>query len=127
MPDIDVDFCYERREEVIDYVKQKYGVDHVSQIITFGTLKSKAAIKDCARVMDFSYELGDSLSKMIPSQNNIPVSIDEALSMNKDFKKRYETESQVKQLIDTAKTIEDLPRHASTHAAGVLKIGRAHV
>lgn len=123
MPDIDVDFCYERREEVIDYVKQKYGVDHVSQIITFGTLKSKAAIKDCARVMDFSYELGDSLSKMIPSQNNIPVSIDEALSMNKDFKKRYETESQVKQLIDTAKTIEDLPRHASTHAAGVLIAG----
>ena len=123
MPDIDVDFCYERREEVIDYVKQKYGVDHVSQIITFGTLKSKAAIKDCARVMDFSYELGDSLSKMIPSQNNIPVSIDEALSMNKDFKKRYEIESQVKQLIDTAKTIEDLPRHASTHAAGVLIAG----
>lgn len=120
MPDIDVDFCYERRKEVIDYVKRKYGEDHVSQITAFDRMKAKAAIKDCARVMDFSIDFANKLSKEIPVRQNQPLSIKQSLEENKDLKARYDNEIQVKQLLDTAMTIENLPRNVTKHAAGVL-------
>ena len=116
MPDIDTDFCYERRDEVIEYVKNKYGADHVAQIVTFGTMAAKAAIRDVGRVLEMPYAEVDMISKMIPNG----ASLTEALEQNKDLKKLYDTEESVKSLIDTSMSIEGLPRHASTHAAGVV-------
>ncbi len=118
MPDIDIDFCYERRQEVIDYVIGKYGKDRVSQIITFGTMAARAVIRDVGRALDIPYGDVDSIAKMIPFQ--IGMNIDKALELNQELKKRYETDEETKVLIDTARTLEGLPRHASTHAAGVV-------
>ncbi|MCR5743474.1 MAG: DNA polymerase III subunit alpha [Lachnospiraceae bacterium] len=118
MPDIDVDFCYERRQEVIDYVTRKYGKDHVSQIVTFGTLAARGVIRDVGRVMDLPYALCDSISKMIPNELNI--TIDKALEMNSELRERYESDEQIHELIDMAKKLEGLPRHTSMHAAGVV-------
>ena len=118
MPDIDVDFCYERRQEVIDYVVEKYGKDCVAQIVTFGTLAARGVIRDVGRVMDLPYSLCDSISKMIPQELNI--TIDKALAANPELKKLYESDEQVKYLIDMSKRLEGLPRHTSMHAAGVV-------
>ncbi|MBQ3667762.1 MAG: DNA polymerase III subunit alpha, partial [Clostridia bacterium] len=118
MPDLDIDFDYERRQEVIDYVAEKYGKDHVSQIITFGTLAAKAVIKDVGRVMDMGYGRVDQISKMIP--NALDMTIDKAMVLNPDLKNAYDGDEEVKNLIDTARRLEGMPRHASTHAAGVL-------
>ncbi len=118
MPDLDIDFDYERRQEVIDYVARKYGQDHVSQIITFGTLAAKAVIKDVGRVLDLSYGRVDQISKMIPGA--LDMTIDKAMVLNPELKSAYEGDEDVKRLIDTAKKLEGMPRHASTHAAGVL-------
>lgn len=118
MPDIDIDFCYEKRDKVIDYVKEKYGKDHVSQIITFGTFKARLAVRDSARVMGISYALADRVAKMIP--HALKISIEIALNINPDLKKLYDNDETVHNLIDVAKGIENLPRHASTHAAGVV-------
>lgn len=118
MPDIDIDFCYEKREMVIDYVKEKYGKDHVSQIITFGTFKARLAIRDSARVMGISYALADKVAKMIPQTLNM--NIDIALSVNPDLKALYDSDETVHNLIEVARGIEGMPRHASTHAAGVV-------
>lgn len=118
MPDIDVDFCYERRPEVIDYVMRKYGKDRVVQIVTFGTLAAKGVIKDVGRVMDIPYSKTDSISKMIP--NDIGMTIDKALEANNEFKVLYESDPEVRALIDTCKRLEGLPRHTSMHAAGVV-------
>ena len=118
MPDIDVDFCYERRPEVIDYVMHKYGKDRVVQIVTFGTLAAKGVIKDVGRVMDIPYSKTDSISKMIP--NDIGMTIDKALEANNEFKALYESDPEVRTLIDTCKRLEGLPRHTSMHAAGVV-------
>lgn len=118
MPDIDVDFCYERRQEVIDYVGRKYGQDKVVQIVTFGTMGAKAVIRDVGRVMDLPYAYVDSIAKMIPQELNI--TIDKALDMNPELKKLYSEEENVKVLIDMSKRLEGLPRHTSMHAAGVV-------
>ncbi|OPX44541.1 DNA polymerase III subunit alpha [Ruminiclostridium hungatei] len=118
MPDIDIDFCYERRQEVIDYVISKYGKDKVSQIITFGTMAARAAIRDVGRALDIPYGEVDSIAKMIPFQ--IGMNIDKALELNPELKKKYELEEEAGLLIDTARSLEGLPRHASTHAAGVV-------
>ena len=118
MPDIDEDFCFERRQEVIDYVVRKYGKDRVVQIVTFGTLAARGVIRDVGRVMDLPYAFVDSIAKMIPQELNI--TIDKALKENPEFRKLYETDEQVKQLIDMAKRLEGLPRHSSMHAAGVV-------
>jgi DNA polymerase-3 subunit alpha len=116
MPDIDVDFCKDRRPEVIEYVAKKYGADHVSQIITFGTMAAKAAIRDVGRVMDVPYAEVDRIAKLVP--NN--ASLDEALKLEPQLKELYETSETVKDLMDIAKRLEGLSRHASTHAAGVV-------
>ncbi len=118
MPDIDVDFCYERRQEVIDYVVRKYGKDRVVQIVTFGTLAARGVIRDVGRVMDLPYAFVDTIAKMIPTELNI--TIDKALKMNPELRKTYETDEQVKYLIDMSKRLEGLPRHSSMHAAGVV-------
>ena len=118
MPDIDVDFCYERRPEVIDYVGQKYGLDKVVQIVTFATMAAKAVIRDVGRVMDLPYAYVDSIAKMVPKELNI--TIDKALDMNPEFKKLYMEDEQVHDLIDMSKRLEGLPRNTSTHAAGVV-------
>ena len=118
MPDIDVDFCIERRQEVIDYVTRKYGRDKVSQIITFGTLKAKAAVRDVARALDATYAEGDEIAKAIP--NELGITIAKALEVNPDLRKRYENEPLVKQVLDLSMALEGLPRHASTHAAGIV-------
>ncbi len=118
MPDIDIDFCYERRQEVIDYVVLKYGVDRVAQIITFGTMAARAAIRDVGRALNIPYADVDVVAKQIPME--LGMTIDKALKVNKDLLKLYKSESRIKQLIDTAKNLEGLPRHASTHAAGVV-------
>ncbi len=118
MPDIDVDFCFERRGEVIDYVTRKYGSDCVSQIITFGTLKARNAIRDVGRVLDMPYGSVDSIAKMIPT--DLGITIDKALEASNDLRKAYETNEQVHYLIDMSKRLEGLPRHASMHAAGVV-------
>ncbi len=117
MPDIDVDFCYERRQEVIDYVVRKYGTDRVVQIITFGTMAARAVIRDVGRVMDLPYAFVDSIAKMVPKELNI--TLEKAL-MNPDFKKAYDDDPKVKELVDTAMRLEGLPRHTSMHAAGVV-------
>ncbi|MBR3644544.1 MAG: DNA polymerase III subunit alpha, partial [Parasporobacterium sp.] len=118
MPDIDVDFCYERRGEVIDYVTQKYGKDKVVQIITFGTMAARNVIRDVGRVLDMPYGAVDQIAKMIPAELNI--TIDKALQENSEFKRAYETDTQIRNLIDMAKRLEGLPRHSSMHAAGVV-------
>ena len=122
MPDIDVDFCYERRQEVIDYVVEKYGKDCVSQIVTFGTMAARAVIKDVGRVLDLPYAMVDNIAKMVPRE--IGITIDKALSENPDLKSEYENNEVVKDLIDKSKRLEGLPRHASMHAAGVLICGK---
>ena len=118
MPDIDVDFCFERRQEVIDYVGRKYGADKVVQIVTFGTMAAKGVIRDVGRVMDLPYAYVDSIAKMVPKELNI--TIDKALEINPEFKSLYMGDEQVHELIDMAKRLEGLPRHTSTHAAGVV-------
>ena len=118
MPDIDVDFCYERRQEVIDYVVEKYGKDQVAQIVTFGTLAARGVIRDVGRVMDLPYSLCDQVSKMVPAELNI--TLDLALQKNPELKALYESDEQVKKLIDMSKRLEGLPRHTSMHAAGVV-------
>ena len=118
MPDIDVDFCFERRQEVIDYVGRKYGNDKVVQIVTFGTLAAKGVIRDVGRVMDLPYAFVDSIAKMVPNELNITLS--RALEMNPEFRKLYQEDEQVRHLIDMCKRLEGLPRHTSMHAAGVV-------
>ncbi|MCI9341266.1 MAG: DNA polymerase III subunit alpha, partial [Dorea sp.] len=121
MPDIDVDFCYERRQEVIDYVVEKYGTDRVVQIVTFGTMAAKGVIRDVGRVMDLPYAFVDGIAKMIPrGQNNQPVSLERALEMNPEMRKLYQEDEQVRELIDMSRRLEGLPRHTSMHAAGVV-------
>ena len=118
MPEIDVDFCFERRQEVIDYVRRKYGDECVVQIVTFGTLAARGVIRDVGRVMDLPYAQVDTIAKMIPQELNI--TIDKALQMNPELKKVYEDQKEIHDLIDTAKRLEGLPRHTSMHAAGVV-------
>ena len=118
MPDIDVDFCFERRQEVIDYVVRKYGKDRVVQIVTFGTMAARGVIRDVGRVMDLPYAQCDAIAKMIPNELNI--TIDKALTMNPELRNLYESDETVKTLIDMSKRLEGLPRHTSMHAAGVV-------
>ncbi|MCI5595829.1 MAG: DNA polymerase III subunit alpha [Lachnospiraceae bacterium] len=118
MPDIDIDFCFERRQEVIDYVVEKYGKEKVVQIITFGTMAAKAVLRDVGRVMDIPYAQVDAVAKMVP--NDLHITLDKALSMNPDLRKVYETDDQMHHMIDMAKRLEGLPRHSSMHAAGVV-------
>ncbi|MDD4699528.1 MAG: DNA polymerase III subunit alpha [Oscillospiraceae bacterium] len=118
MPDFDIDFCYVRRQEVIDYVISKYGSDHVAQIVTFGTMAAKGAIRDVGRAMALPYSLCDRIAKLIPA--NIGMTIEKALEESKELKAMYDDNLQVKQLVDTARKVEGMPRHASTHAAGVV-------
>ena len=118
MPDIDIDFCYERRQEVIDYVGRKYGQEKVVQIVTFGTLAAKGVIKDVGRALDLSYAYTDSISKMIPGELNI--TIDRALEMNRELREKYESDAELHYLIDICRKLEGLPRHTSMHAAGVV-------
>ncbi len=118
MPDIDVDFCYERRQEVIDYVVEKYGKDQVVQIVTFGTLAAKGVVRDVGRVLDLPYAMCDSIAKMIP--NDLGMTLDKAIGANPDLRKLYNEDPQVKYLIDMSKRLEGLPRHTSMHAAGVV-------
>ncbi len=122
MPDIDVDFCYERRQEVIDYVARKYGADHVSQIITFGTLQAKGCIRDVGRVLGMSYQDTDAVAKAIPF--DLGMTLEKALTLSPLLKTMYDEQPEVHRLIDTAMTLEGMPRHASTHAAGVLITGK---
>lgn len=117
MPDFDIDFCYERRQEVIDYVVEKYGKDHVAQIITFGTLGAKAAIRDVGRVLGLPYSTVDFVAKQIPAE--LGMTIEKALTVSEEFRKQYNN-PEIKELIDTASKLSGMPRHASTHAAGVV-------
>ena len=118
MPDIDVDFCYERREEVIDYVIRKYGSDHVAQIVTFGTLAARASIRDVGRALGIPYNTVDTVSKMIPRE--LGMTIEKALTKNQELKALYDKDAKIRELVDTAKSVEGMPRHTSTHAAGVV-------
>ncbi|MGG7097351.1 DNA polymerase III subunit alpha [Clostridium sardiniense] len=118
MPDIDSDFCYERRQEVIDYVVEKYGENNVSQIITFGTMAARACIRDVGRAMNYSYAEVDRIAKMIPTM--LGITIEKALDLNPELKTAYDTDMRVQNLIDVSKDLEGLPRHSSTHAAGVV-------
>lgn len=118
MPDIDIDFCFERRDEIIHYIIQKYGTDHVAQIITFGTMAAKAAIKDVGRVLAMPYGEVDRVAKLIPSELNI--TLEKALHQSIELKELYDQDSKVKELLDLAMELEGMPRHASTHAAGVV-------
>ncbi len=118
MPDFDIDFCYVRRQEVIDYVIEKYGADHVAQIVTFGTMAAKAAVRDVGRVMDVPYSVCDKVAKLIPY--SIGMTIAKALEISKELKNLYDFDEQVKTLLDMAMKVEGMPRHASTHAAGVV-------
>ena len=122
MPDIDVDFCYERRQEVIDYVARKYGEDHVSQIITFGTMAARGVIRDVGRVLGMSYQETDQIAKAIPFE--LGITLEKAIKVSPGLRRSYEENERVKALIDTALTLEGMPRHASTHAAGVLITSR---
>ena len=118
MPDFDVDFCYERRQEVIDYVNRKYGRDHVAQIVTFGTMAARAAVRDVGRVMGMPYQDVDKVAKLIPTE--LKMTLNHALEVSPDLKAMYDAEPQVHELIDTSLKVEGMPRHASTHAAGVV-------
>ncbi len=118
MPDIDVDFCYERRGEVIEYVTNKYGADKVAQIVTFGTMAARNVIRDVGRVLDIPYGTVDMIAKMVPAE--IGITIDKAIAGNVEFKRAYDSDLQIKQLIDMARRLEGLPRHTSMHAAGVV-------
>ena len=118
MPDIDIDFCFERRQEVIDYVVRKYGKDQVVQIVTFGTLAAKGVIRDVGRVLDMPYAQCDAIAKMVP--NDLGMTLDRALKESPDLRNAYNSDSQVKYLIDMSKRLEGLPRHTSMHAAGVV-------
>ncbi len=124
MPDIDIDFCFERRQEVIDYVTKKYGKDKVAQIVTFGTMAARAVIRDVGRALDLPYSQVDIAAKMIPAE--IGITIEKALKINPDFKKLYEGDEDIKRLVDMSKRLEGLPRHTSMHAAGVV-IGRESI
>ena len=118
MPDIDVDFCYERRQEVIDYVTEKYGRDHVAQIVTFGTMAARGVIRDVGRVLDMPYAYVDTIAKSVPMEKDITIA--KAIAQNQDLCKLYETDEQTKYLLDMAQKLEGLPRHTSIHAAGVV-------
>ncbi len=118
MPDFDIDFCYERRQEVIDYVVRKYGEDHVAQIITFGTMAARLSIRDVGRVLEIPYQNVDIIAKLVPTE--LKMTLKRALSVSKELKAKYDNDEQVKELIDLAGKIEGMPRHASTHAAGVV-------
>jgi DNA polymerase-3 subunit alpha len=118
MPDIDMDFCYRRRSDVIDYVNRRYGSDHVAQIVTFGTLAAKGAIRDVGRVLGVPYAETDKLSKLIPSTPHI--TLDDALNQSPELKGMYDKDAYVRDLIDLCKKVEGMPRHASRHAAGVV-------
>ena len=118
MPDIDTDFCYERRQEVNDYVARRYGEDHVAQIITFGTMAAKAVIRDVGRVLGYPYAEVDAVAKMIPF--SLDMTLDKALSISPELRRQYEENPRTRRLVDTARALEGMPRHASTHAAGVL-------
>lgn len=118
MPDIDVDFCYERRQEVIDYVTRKYGADHVAQIVTFGTMAARNAIRDVGRALNMPYGDVDVVAKLIPAE--LHITIDKALAASDQLRSMYENDQNVHRLIDTARKLEGMPRHASTHAAGVV-------
>ncbi len=121
MPDIDIDFCIRRRQEVIDYVCRKYGADHVAQIVTFGTMAARGAIRDVGRALNFPYAEVDNIAKQVPSgPGALHITLNEALKISKPLRELYEGDERVKQLIDTARSIEGMPRHASTHAAGVV-------
>ena len=118
MPDFDVDFCYEKRQKVIDYVVEKYGDDHVAQIITFGTMQARGAIRDIARVLNIPYSVADKVAKLIPTE--LKMTIEKALKISKELEQLYNSDAQIKELIDLAIKVEGMPRHASTHAAGVV-------
>ena len=118
MPDFDIDFCYERRQEVIDYVIRKYGADHVAQIITFGTLAARGVLRDVGRVMDMPYQTVDGIAKLVPME--LKMTLDKALEVSSELRARYEQEPEVHELIDISRKLEGMPRHASTHAAGVV-------
>jgi len=118
MPDIDIDFCYERRDEVINYVRQKYGVENVAQIITFGTMLAKGVIRDVARVMGFPYQDADKIAKLVP--NDLNITLAKAIEQEPELMQLYKNDKRVTQLIDTAAVLEGVTRHASTHAAGVV-------
>ena len=118
MPDFDIDFCYEKRQQVIDYVVAKYGADHVAQIITFGTMAARGAIRDVGRAMAIPYAQVDAVAKLVP--NELHMTLDKALTASKDFKQQYDTDPTIHELIDMARKLEGMPRHASTHAAGVV-------
>ncbi len=118
MPDFDIDFCVERRQEVIDYVIQKYGADHVAQIVTFGTMAARAAIRDVGRAMDIAYAVCDRTAKLIPQ--TLGMTIDDALKQSKELRAEYENDATIRDLVDMARKVEGMPRHASTHAAGVV-------
>ena len=118
MPDFDIDFCYERRQEVIDYVIRKYGADHGAQIVTFGTMAARAAIRDVGRVLDMPYGTVDGIAKLVPMEPKMTLT--KALSISRELKARYDADPQVKELIDMSLKLEGMPRHASTHAAGVV-------
>ncbi len=118
MPDFDIDFDFEKREQVIDYVSNKYGADHVSQIITFGTMAAKMVIRDVARVLDFPFSEANSLTKMIP--NEVHITIAKALEINREFKELYDTNPEIKKILDIAMALEGMPRQASTHACGII-------
>lgn len=122
MPDIDIDFCYERRQEVIDYVVRKYGAENVAQIVTFGTLKAKAVVRDVGRVMDLPYALCDSISKMIP--NDLGMTLDKALDASTELRELYQKDEQVQELIEVSKRLEGLPRHSSMHAKRCCNLSR---
>ena len=118
MPDFDIDFSDERRDEIIDYVVEKYGEDHVAQIVTFGTMAARAALRDVGRAMALPYGVVDQVAKLVPGELNI--TLDKALAKSKEFREKYETDQQARGLIDMARKVEGMPRHASTHAAGVV-------
>lgn len=118
MPDFDIDFCYVNRQKVIDYVIDKYGSDHVAQIVTFGTMAARAAVRDVGRAMDIPYSVCDKTAKLIPQ--SIGMTLERALAGSKDLRAQYEGDTQIKELIDMAMKLEGMPRHASTHAAGVV-------
>ncbi len=118
MPDFDVDFCYEKRQKVIDYVSEKYGHDHVSQIITFGTMSARMVIRDVGRVLDYPYAETDKLAKMIP--NEIHITISKAMVQNRELKELYETDEKIRNILNIAMALEGMPRQASTHACGIV-------